>query len=135
MHCNALGDIVWQCWHDLPNHYANIELDTFVVMPNHVHGIIIMRDTDVGEGLRLSPTHDAVSKKRHGLTEIVRALKSFSVRCINVLRETAGTKVWQRSFHDHIIRNEASLNKLREYVIYNPALWEKDTFYEASSDA
>jgi putative transposase len=129
MHCNEFGEIVWDCWHDLPNHYQNIELGEFVVMPNHVHGIIFMiDDTDLGEekrdGLKPSPT-----EKRHGLPEIVRALKTFSARRINQKRGVKGVAMWQRTFHDHFIRNETELNTLREYVLHNPARWAADLYF------
>ena len=128
MMLDTLGCIVETCWDDLPNHYDNIRLDAFVVMPNHVHGIIFISGGDgVGEGLKPSPA--PTTTKRHGLTEIVRGLKNFSARKINQLRDTPGTAVWQRSFHDHIIRSEKSLNHLREYVENNPARWQTDTFY------
>jgi putative transposase len=129
MHCNEYGEIVWDCWLDLPNHYQNIELGEFVVMPNHVHGIIFMIDdseleAEKREGFKPSPT-----EKRHGLTEIVRALKSFSARRINQKRKVKGIPVWQRTFHDHFIRNEAQLNKLREYVLNNPEVWATDLYF------
>ncbi len=137
MRCNAFGEIVWACWDDLPNHYANIELDACIVMPNHIHGIILItgdihvhaRDR-VGAGLRPAPTNTvtAVSKK-HGLTEVVRALKSFSARRINPLRGTPGTPVWQRSFHDHIIRSEGACTALREYIACNAAQWAADRYF------
>ncbi|MBZ0306522.1 MAG: transposase, partial [Anaerolineae bacterium] len=65
----------------------------------------------------------------HGLTEIVRALKSFSTRRINVLRQTPGAAVWQRSFHDRIIRDEREWDALRGYILTNPGRWTEDRFY------
>ncbi len=131
---NAAGEIVRACWDNLPDHYPNIELDVFVVMPDHVHGIVFINDeirvSNVGEGLRPSPTN---TFRKHGLTEIVRAFKSFSARRINQLRDSPGTQVWQRSFHDHIIRDERELNTLRTYILCNPALWAADQYYAAES--
>ena len=118
------GVIVQDAWHDLPNHYPNIRLDSFIVMPNHIHGIIIITISSttnhVGAGLRPAPT-------RHGLPEIVRALKSFSARRINQLRGTPGATVWQRGYYEHIIRNERQLNRLRNYIETNPLRWKTDT--------
>lgn len=128
MRLNTLGEVVFSCWDDLPRHYSHVELDAFVVMPNHVHGIIVLIDEN-GEGLRPSPT----TPKRHALTEVVRAFKSFSTRRINEQRDILGVSVWQRSFHDHIIRNEKELNILREYILYNPAKWSADRYYEGGS--
>ena len=76
------------------------------------------------EGFKPSPT-----TKKHGLTEIVRGFKTFSARRINTMRDTPGQRVWQGSFHDHIIRDETDLNRLREYILTNPGRWEKDTLF------
>jgi REP element-mobilizing transposase RayT len=119
------GGIVWQTWDDLPNHYPRVQLDAFVVMPNHVHGIIILTGLPgVGEGLRPSPTDD--DREPHSLIEVVRALKSFSSRQINQYRKTPGATVWQRSFHDRIIRNDREMNARRQYIADNPLAWALD---------
>ena len=98
MELNEYEKIVNQCWHDLPNHYDNIKLDAFGIMPN---------------------------KKRHGLFEFVRALKTFSARRINEIRKTPGTPVWQPRFYDHIIRNQNELYRIREYIVNNSTFWVK----------
>jgi putative transposase len=134
---NTLGCVVETCWDDLPNHYNHIELDAFVIMPNHMHGIIFISGGDgvgVGEGLKPSLTKPSLTKpspttKRHGLTEIVRGFKTFSARKINQLRDTPGTPVWQRSFHDHIIRDVKGLNAIRQYIATNPLRWHDDSLY------
>jgi len=66
------------------------------------------------------------SQKNHGLSEIVRALKTFSSRKINKLRNQKGVSVWQRNYYEHIIRDEKEMNKLREYIINNPLQWNFD---------
>ena len=121
------GLIVQDAWHDLPNHYLNILLDSFIVMPTHIHGIIIITVSSttnhVGAGLRPAPTFTTT---RHCLPEIIRALKSFSARRINELRDTPGAPVWQRGYYEHIIRNERQLNRVRNYIETNPLRWEMD---------
>ena len=115
---NEYGNIVSGSWNDLPHHYSNIKPDEFVVMPNHVHGIIVI-DNKVGNGFKPFPT-------QHGLSEIIRGFKTFSSRKIN---ETICSKAkfhWQKSFYDHVIRNEASLDRVREYITINPARWDAD---------
>jgi putative transposase len=116
---SSLGTIVEIAWFDLPNHYSHIELDAFIIMLDHIHGIIWLHDmpNTVGEGLRPSPTP---SPTRHGLTEIVRALKSFSARRINEARGTQGQPFWQRGFYDHIARLENDLEDIRQYILENP---------------
>jgi putative transposase len=123
MRLNELGLIVTECWGDLPNHYPHIELDIFVVMPNHVHGIVILKDglgVDVGAGLKPAPTN------RHALPEIIRGLKTFSSRRINQQRKTPGLPVWQRNYYEHIIRNQDDLDHTRQYILDNPAKWPED---------
>ncbi len=116
MTLNEYGKIVSDCWLDLPNHYKNCELDVCAVMPNHFHGILII--SPVGKGLKPFPT------KTHGLTEIIRGFKTFSSKKINILKQISFS--WQKSFHDHIIRKEESLDKIREYIANNPKQWELD---------
>lgn len=114
---NNYGQTVKTCWFDLPNHYANCNLDEFSVIPNHFHGIIII--APVGNGLKPFPT------KTHGLPEIIRGFKTFSSRKINNLNQINFS--WQKSFYDHVIRKDESLDKIREYIKNNPKRWELDT--------
>ncbi len=126
---SPLGIAVRTCWDDLPRHYANVKLDEFVVMPNHIHGIVVLSNVvdaspvgagPVVAGLRPAPTTGAP------LTEIVRAMKSFSARRINELRDTTGAPVWQRNYYEHIVRNEDELDCIREYIVQNPLRWTYD---------
>ncbi len=117
---NPFGKIVETCWRDLPNHYPHVILDAFVVMPNHVHGILFL------ESSRGRPTSPSGIGRRHGLPEIVRAFKTFSARRINGLRHAPGKAFWQRGYHEHVIRDETSLAEIREYVATNPARWALD---------
>lgn len=133
MHLNEFGVIVQSCWDDLPAHYPNVELDAFVVMPNHVHGVIVLvddfaGDAAVGAGLRPAPTTRPATElpRYYPLSEIVRAFKSFSARRINELRGTPGALVWQRNYFEHIVRNEKDLARIRKYIDDNPAHWVYD---------
>lgn len=118
MALNDAGRMIQTIWNGLPEHYHHVELDEFVVMPNHLHGIIAI----VGAGLKPAPT----PINQHGLPEIVRALKTFSARRINEMRNTPGAKLWQRNYYEHIIRNDDELNRIREYIANNPSQWEMD---------
>jgi REP element-mobilizing transposase RayT len=137
---NRYGEILNVCWLDLPNHYKNCFLDVSVIMPNHFHGIVIINNDHpvgtglkpvpemvgtVGTGLKPVPTE---TKKQHGLSEMVRALKTFSSRRINEISGNDGVFRWQRSFYDHIIRDGKSLENIRNYIIYNPQKWQEDIF-------
>lgn len=109
------GKIIRESWLDLPNHYRNCILDEFIVMPNHVHGIIFIDNDSVETGL-----------KPVSLSEIMRGFKTFSARKINEYLNTQETPFWQSRFYDHIIRNENELARIREYIIDNPLKWELD---------
>jgi REP element-mobilizing transposase RayT len=122
MQLNDCGQIVTAHWDDLVNHYPHVELDVFVVMPNHVHGIIVLTD-NVGAGLKPAPT---TTTRHHGLPEIVRGFKTFSSRRINYLRKMPGQPVWQRNYYEHVIRSEEELDRIRQYILDNPAKWPED---------
>ena len=117
MHPNAFGAIVGSCWRALPRHYPHVELDGFVVMPNHVHGILLLTDAGVV---------DRPKARRHDLSEVVRAFKTFSAQRINELRGAKGNRLWQRGFYEHIIRRGDPLNGIRSYIETNPLRWHLD---------
>ena len=128
MHLSEFGRLAQTTWEDLPRHYPHVRLDAWIVMPNHVHGIIVLTDVDdtpVGAGFKPAPTNNAGSS-RHGLPEIVRAFKTFSSRRINAARSAVGAPFWQRNYYEHIIRNDESLNRIRQYIEDNPARWHED---------
>lgn len=133
---NDAGRIVNDTWHDLPNHNPNIELDAWCIMPNHVHGIIIIKNIEyVGVDSKSTQNNDwtdlesVPTRKHHGLPEIIRQFKSFSTRRINKLQYTAGSIVWQRNYYEHIIRNNNSYLKIVDYINNNPCNWETDKYY------
>jgi putative transposase len=129
---NPSGQIVEQAWRDLPNHYPYMELDVFVVMPNHVHMIVILteRSSLVGAGFKPAltpvPARTPDAPKRYGLGEIIRAFKTFSSRQINKCRGTPGASLWQRNYYEHIIRHERALRHIRGYIVENPQRWAHD---------
>ena len=130
MHLNELGEMVNFTWLDLVNHIANILLGPFIIMPDHIHAIIHI--IEAGEilpikmaGLEPAPTIPLapLGQNQTSLTEIVRQFKTFSARRINILRNTSGVPVWQRSFWDTIIRNDKSYRSITEYIVTNPQRW------------
>jgi putative transposase len=152
MRLNRHGFIVRDAWFDLQNHYRHVELGSFIIMPNHVHGIVVLVD-DGAEPLRNGRGGSFISggtnlpdasnaginsvpnnqtrpyvkpKTRHGLPEIIRAFKSFSARRINNLRKTDGIPVWQRNYYEHIIRNEREMDNITKYIETNPLRWNDD---------
>ena len=97
-----LGRIVERTWGELPEIVPTIGLDAFVIIPNHVHAIVFLREAT-----------------RHGLPDIVRIFKSWTSR-------RAGTPLWQRGYYEHVVRNDADLDRIREYIAANPAMWDRD---------
>ena len=106
----ALGQIVHDIWQTIPQHKSTVELDYFVVMPNHFHGILILGDN--------SPK----------LGTIVGHFKAAVTRIANRQLQYE-TRIWQDRYYDNIIRNEQMLNTIRQYVISNLAKWNEDEFY------
>jgi putative transposase len=119
---NSYGEIIRLSWLRLPDYYPNVELDAFVIMPNHIHGVIFLKD--VGAGLKRAPT--GFEGKPYPLSEIIRGFKTFSSRQINKLRNTPGASVWQRNYYEHVIRKDESLAQIREYIETNPLRWALD---------
>ncbi len=131
---NEFGRIVQHCWDELTHHYERIKLDEFVIMPNHVHGIIIIcsDNNTVETGFKPVSTGRVITSpyiKSQKLSEHIRALKTFSARRINKIRGTSGISLWQSRFYDHIIRDENELLMIREYIQNNTAKWEEDENY------
>jgi REP element-mobilizing transposase RayT len=126
---NEAGKMVEFTWLDLPEHNNNIELDEFIVMPNHVHGIIVI----VGAGSKPALIQERAGYEpaptEHGLSEIIRQFKTFSAKRINQKNDTTGTRLWQRNFYEHVIRTDSDLARIRDYIEHNPAQWEEDEYY------
>ena len=123
MELNQFGKIVYDRMLWLAEQYQYVELHNFVVMPNHVHAIIEI----VRAGRDLSVIQDEEIKIK-SLSSLMGAFKTTSSKMIH----QAGFLdfYWQRSFHDHIIRNEIAYEKISNYIDANPQKWESDTFFE-----
>ena len=119
---NEIGRIVKTCWADLPPHFPEVELDLYVVMPNHLHGIVTLLDTTD------KPTANHTRPIVH---TIVGAFKSAVTASVNAARNTPGAPLWQRSYYEHVIRSETGLNRIREYIANNPIKWELDDEHPA----
>lgn len=123
MEYSRYGDIVLKYWQKIPDHYKNVFLDEWIIMPNHIHGIIVI-ENPIGAEQCSVPTH--TRNKKYGLlSKIVKSFKEISLKTIRQNFNDYEFS-WQRSFYDHIIRNEKSLDKIRRYIYYNPAKWELD---------
>ncbi len=134
-----LQKVIHSFWNDLKIKFPVIEVDEFVVMPNHVHGIIfIMGGNDVmGVGAiprfrrdvpHESPIHLPTSKKRRNmlLPKVVGYFKMNTAKHINQILRRSGQPFWQRNYYEHVIRHEEELRRIREYIQNNPKKWELD---------
>jgi len=120
MQPNDFGTIVADLWEWLASQYGHVELDEWVIMPNHVHGIIVISG-DCRGGSRTAPT-----EKPKPLGRLIGAFKTAATKRINEMRNTPGGKLWQRNYYEHIIRNDDELDRIRGYIDNNPAKWALD---------
>lgn len=104
---NEYGEIARRCWMQIPDHFPSVELDAFVIMPNHVHGIVVINGNNV-DGTHAS---HLPGPKRGSIAAIVGSYKSAVSRRVNILRGTAGVPVWQTNYYEHVVRNERSLSR------------------------
>lgn len=124
------GEIVLECWNSLTGRYTDIELDKFIVMPNHVHGIIKIID-NVGTIHKLplqgkDCMNQQIERRRMLIPKVVGYFKMNAAKQINIMRNTPGIPFWQKNYYEHIIRNVDKLNKIRKYMHYNPLKWHLD---------
>jgi putative transposase len=137
------------CWRDIPGHGDNVELDEFVVMPNHIHGLIVIReraDIAEGRGVQLNaPTAEdsalisaddqrkrrdadnlfsVMSARRNTLSVIVRTYKAAVTTACRAARNYEFA--WQRNYYDHVVRNEQELSAICRYIRENPLRWALD---------
>ena len=119
------GRIVQECWDGLPQHFPDVQLDEFVVMPNHVHGIVVV-DRRRGTACR-APTGERFGRPEPGsLPTIIRSFKSAATKRINDTRRSLRQTVWQRGYFERVIRDEKELDHVRQYIRYNPMSWQDD---------
>jgi len=146
MRLNVWGEIASAHWGEIPSHYSNVTLDAFVVMPNHVHGILIIRPSlgvVIGVGAQhaapddnwgaqhaaplLAIQHVPPANMLPGsLGAIVRSYKSAVTKHIGMSRTSTEMPVWQRNYYEHIVRNEKDLLRIRDYILDNPLHWDDD---------
>ena len=139
---NEYGTIARNEWMKTDEIRTNVELGEFVIMPNHIHGIIKIMDIG-GRGELHSPNNETPNNETpndykgecnsplrgpsNTIGAIIRGYKSSVTKQLNLLN--IGCVVWQRNYHEHIIRNEKSHQTISNYIINNPANWSEDKFY------
>ena len=129
MRLNGFGRAAKAAWEEIPAHFPGVEVDTFAVMPNHVHGIIVIArhtPSPTPRATRASHLRGAAGPRTGSIGAIVGSYKSAVSKRINRCRGTAGASVWQRSYYEHIIRDDADLSRIRQYIWDNPVRWHED---------
>lgn len=131
MRLNRYGGIVQKWWEAIPEHFPDVELGAFVIMPNHAHGIISLFDcrgtvsVPLGEVIA-QPGGETPPLQRRTLGQIVAYFKYQSTKEINALTGGPRTRLWQRNYYEHIIRNQQDFELTWQYIESNPAQWETD---------
>ncbi|MCH8872047.1 transposase, partial [candidate division KSB1 bacterium] len=120
---NECGKIARQNWLEIPDHFEDVKLDEHVILPNHIHGIVIIDSGDEPVGNRHSCSLQ--ERQYQKLPVVIGSYKSAVTREINQIQNKFHFK-WQKSFYDHIIRNDRSLDKIRHYIHYKHLKWEYD---------
>ena len=140
MRVNELGRVAGDEWLRTPMVRPNVVLDEFVVMPNHLHAIIFIKDVGAH---RCAPVcggmHDRtrahvgapLRREPGSLGSIIAGFKSAVTKRINAMRDNPGGPVWQRNYYEHVIRDERDLHAIRQYITDNPAKWELDANHPA----
>jgi REP element-mobilizing transposase RayT len=158
MKLSTMGLIVQGCWYEIPRRNHHVELGAFVVMPNHVHGILMLEEmedgNEMGAGMGVEtlqcnvctdgnsdgnsesnanpdPKSEFLGKISPKSGSVSRMMGSFKAACSYHIHKTFPDAefAWQERFHDHIIRNEASFIRISEYILNNPLRWEEDMFF------
>lgn len=125
MRLNDAGQIVSKCWLDIPSHFPHVARDTFVIMPNHIHGILSIVGIDVG-AKNFSPLQPG--QRPCGTSKTIGSVvRGFKIGVTKWMRQnTPHQNVWQRNYFEHIIRDDRELNQIRQYILDNPNKWDLD---------
>ncbi|MFN0015731.1 MAG: transposase [Saprospiraceae bacterium] len=141
-----VGELAASIWHEIPNQFSFIQMGEFVVMPNHVHGVLIIDpvsdnrdDPDVETRLIASLPPPPPAQSRTGgfagdknlmlHDNISRVVRWYKGRCTFEMRKIHPDFAWQSRFHDHIIRNDVEYRRISHYIIVNPQQWAADRFF------
>ena len=136
---NELGRTIADLWVAIPVHFPNVEPGEFVVMPNHIHGIIVItfgvgHDNEEGTlqetivwAMHASPIPKNTNGPKSGsISAIIGSFKSAATKLFHAIPEHAGERLWQRNYYEHVIRNERDYQAISDYILANPINWEKD---------
>jgi putative transposase len=137
MWLNDAGRMIEQWWFELNRKFPMVEADEFVIMPNHFHGVVVITDISVGADLRVGPVpenrHPAEQGAHAGapLQTIIQWFKTMTtneyIRGVKTASwPSFNGRLWQRNYYEHVIRDDKSLNRIRQYILDNPSHWPFD---------
>ncbi|RJP53785.1 MAG: transposase [Anaerolineaceae bacterium] len=128
---NDVGKIADECWRAIPEHFPNVDLGVHIIMPNHAHGIIVIRpdESPIGVGAThwVAPTTTntrPAGPKRGSLGAIIGSYKMAVTRQIQ--RQHNISQIWQRNYYEHVIRNDREMERIWHYIEANPSMWAGD---------
>ncbi|MCC6271936.1 MAG: transposase [Deltaproteobacteria bacterium] len=135
MQSNEFGKIVIESWKWLIHSHSFLNMDYFIVMPNHFHGILNICGGRRGRS-RTAPTDPAPNTTVKPVGRLIAIFKTITTKQINILKGTPGGKLWQRNYYEHVVRNEDALRRIREYIQNNPLRWhlDRENFEKIDSD-
>lgn len=125
---SKIGAIIKACWEQIPLHFNHVNLNQFVVMPNHLHGIVEFTN------YKHSNQYESGRVLPNSISSVVRSFKANATRIARVKTNNARLKIWQRNFYEHVIRNEKSGAAIQEYIINNPLKWELDSLHPTNQN-
>ena len=129
MHLSEIGEIAQKFWIDIPNHFPAAGLDEIIVMPNHIHGIVVIDKCGHGRNDCRDAACGVSTTTDNHITTLGRIINSYKSAVSNICHKNGFEFAWQSRYHDHIIRDIKSLNRIRKYIIDNPAKWADDRNY------
>jgi REP element-mobilizing transposase RayT len=138
---SSAGKVIESVWEEIPAHHASVAPDEFVVMPNHIHGILVIHESPAGarviesdstsasvEAQFIAPKSASERVEQNHTAMVGAIVRAFKARCTHAIHQaqSAETTIWQRNYYEHIIRNEKELMSIREYISNNPMQWDLD---------
>lgn len=126
MRLNALGEAAAECWAAIPEHFPDVELDADCVMPNHIHGIVVITQSAGATHASPLPNDRPAGPPSRSLGAIIGSFKSAATKRIHEIQCASNLAVWQRNYYERVIRNESELNNVRRYIANNPLRWAED---------
>lgn len=129
-----IGEAVQDCWLAIPQHFGQVELGQYIIMPNHIHAILLIHDispnpTDSVGAKHVSPKTSMTVTKTTSVSTIIGSFKAAVTRIARKNQLTRNVPLWQRGFYDHIIRNQDDAHRIAQYILDNPLKWESDDYY------